>query len=174
MAERQTQFDYPRQSQLAMLRDCRLPKCKNVAPSLLKLLLKMIDDYGRGEDAWPTQETLAGACCVEPRTIRRALTALTELSLVIIERKNRYGKTLNHYRIVWSELDLLRPRGPNPVLQESPKETPPTASTKPTNRTFQVDQPDICEGQPDIPGRPTGHLRPTNRTCMSYKPSERK
>lgn len=172
MADRQTQIDYPRQSQLAMLRDCRLPKCKDVSPSLLKLLLKMIDDYGRGEDAWPTQDTLAEACCVEPRTIRRALTALMKLSLVIIERKNRYGKTLNHYRIVWSELDLLRTQGPNPVSKDSPKETPPTASTKPSNRTFLVDQPDICEEQPDIPGRATGHIRPTNRTCMSYKPTE--
>lgn len=166
MADRQTQFDYPRQSQLAMLRDCRLPKCKSVAASLLKLLLKMIDDYGRGEDAWPTQETLANACGVEARTIRRALTALENLSLVIIERKkNRYGTTTNHYRIVWSELDLLRTQGPNPVPKDSLQGTPPTASHKPTNRTFEGDQ-------ADIPGVPTGHLLHTNRTCMSYKPTE--
>lgn len=82
-----------------------------VSSSTMVALLRQIEDYlGENEWAFPSQETLARDLKVCTRTVRRATEALIAQSLLITQlRKNRYGTTTLHYKIVWSELQLLEP-----------------------------------------------------------------
>ena len=108
---------YARGQQLAALRDAELPHgCghdgSRVKPLTLKAVLRAIDDYGRGREAFPSQKTLARNVPCSQRTICRAIQALESLGLLIIRRRwiGPGARTLNHYVIVWSELALLCPR----------------------------------------------------------------
>jgi len=107
---RQTEFDFDRAEQLGLLAEAVLPRGLGVAPATAKSVLRCIDDFGRGREAWPSVRTLAVRSNVTERTIKRALAALVRLSLlVVVKRRNRLGTVSNHYRIVWSELALLVP-----------------------------------------------------------------
>jgi hypothetical protein len=109
--EQQTTIQWERGTQLAMLRDAVLPAGTGVAAITLKAVLRAIDDHARrvGE-CYATQETIAKCInATNTRTIKRAIGVLLDLSLITCERRKiGIGRiTVNHYRIVWSELALL-------------------------------------------------------------------
>ena len=111
----QAEIQWHRAEQLAILRDARLPSCtgsdgKRVSGATLKAVLRAIDDYGRGSEAYPAVATIAAAANCGQRTVKRAIQVLSgQLGLLIVSRRrNRHGISSNHYRIVWSDLGLLR------------------------------------------------------------------
>lgn len=105
MTEAQQRFDFDRAEQLGLLEQAVLPKRPGVSQAACKAVLKAIDNYGRGREAWPSCDTLAVNTGLSVRTVKRALRVLTELSLIVVDRRGVL--TLNHYRIVWSELAIL-------------------------------------------------------------------
>jgi len=119
-ARTQTQktINWPRQSQLSTLDRAQFPTMisrdkRRVQPLLLKAVLRTIDSYGRGSWGFPSQEKIAHDSNCSLRQAKRAIEALQELGVVIVERR-WYGvpgsrKTGNHYLVVWSELALYCP-----------------------------------------------------------------
>ena len=120
---RQQKLDFPRGEQLALLRAAVLPATVTTATdrhgrpvggvrgSLLKAVLKAIDDHGRGRECYVKVETLATEVGCSIPQLKRAIKALKSLSLVCCERKRTpKGPPCNHYRIVWTELALLDSR----------------------------------------------------------------
>lgn len=154
---RQQRIDFSRAEQLGLLREARLPMQQ-------KAVLRAIDDFGRGGEAWPSQSRLAVAVGCSERHLRRLLSELVDDSLVCITRQclgdgRRSG---NVYVIVWSELALLsqasgvRQQESAISLQESapgPPEVPDIGADQPDICAYQsdicADQPDICAYQPD-------------------------
>ena len=104
----QTEFDWTRADQLGVVERWEAPRVPGVSGAALKSVLRAIDSYGRGREAWPSEATLARDCGLGVRTVKRAVKALGALSLLIVERRGPH--TVNHYRIVWTEL-ALRCRG---------------------------------------------------------------
>jgi hypothetical protein len=104
----QTEFDWTRADQLGMVERWTPPSVPGVSAAAMKSVLRSIDSYGRGSEAWPSEATLARDCGLGVRTVKRAIKALGVLSLLIVERRGPH--TVNHYRIVWTEL-ALRCRG---------------------------------------------------------------
>lgn len=154
---RQQPIEWERGTQLALLRDARLPRVAGVSQVTLKAVLRSIDDHARrGGECWATQETLQaeiGASNV--RTVKRAIAALLAASLITCERRKVPGGhrlTVNHYRIVWTELALLRDR--EPTANNEPQPAPKSAPIKVTCAT---EQSDILSDQSDIFDRSTGH-----------------
>lgn len=113
----QQEFDFARAEQLGLLERAVLPRCPAVSANACKSTLKAIDSYGRGREAWPSVDTLAVNTGLSVRTVKRAIRALVGLSLLVVVRKGRL--TLNHYRIVWSELALLDAQRSATVSQRS-------------------------------------------------------
>jgi hypothetical protein len=112
--ERQRMIDFSRGEQLTMLRTATIPRGKKandggtVRPSLLKLVLKLIDDHGGGREAFLSYATIAKEANCSTRTARRSIEILQRLSLLVCQKKRtRSGAACNHYRIVWTELALL-------------------------------------------------------------------
>ncbi len=142
---RQPTFEWERGTQLALLRDVRLPRVAGVSQVTLKAVLRSIDDHARrGGDCWATQETVAREIGVSNvRTVKRAIAALLAASLITCERRKVPGGhrlTVNHYRIVWTELALLEAKA--------------AAANK---VTLTTNQSDILSDQSDIDDRSTGH-----------------
>ena len=112
--KQQQQLDFDRGSQLALLRDAQLPARtakdgRGVSAAVQKAVLRVIDDHGRGSEAWIGYETIAAESSHGVRTVKRAVEALIAASLLIAQpRRCPAGVVVNHYRIVWSELALLR------------------------------------------------------------------
>jgi len=100
----QTEFDWTRADQLGMVERWEAPRVPGVSGAAMKSVLRAIDSYGRGREAWPSEATLARDCGLGVRTVKRAIKALGLLSLLIVERRGPH--TVNHYRIVWTELAL--------------------------------------------------------------------
>jgi AraC-like DNA-binding protein len=109
----QQTFDWTRAEQLGTLDRSVLP-CVNiregkrsvgVTSAAMKSVLRAIDSFGRGRECWPSEHTLAEQSGLSVRTVKRAVRALVELSVLCCERRGQL--TLNHYRIVWNELALL-------------------------------------------------------------------
>lgn len=122
----QTMLDFQRGEQLGMIRDARLPNrsrsagLEGVSAATLKLVLRTLDDFGRGRECYASQETIGKACELSRATIKRSIAALLNLSLIIVERKrNQYGVNCNHYRIVWTELSVLT-KGSREATKGSP------------------------------------------------------
>jgi len=101
----QQQFDFTRADQLGCLEAAKIAGAAGVSAVALKSVLKAIDGYGRGREAWPSYESIATSAGVSARTAKRAVKELVRRSLLCVERRG--SATLNHYRIVWSELALL-------------------------------------------------------------------
>lgn len=83
---------------------------KTVTPNKMKGLLMLLNSHmGENSECWPSQDLLAKKMSVSVKTVQRAAEALQNLSLLIVQSKNRPGRqnVQNHYRIVWSELLLL-------------------------------------------------------------------
>jgi len=132
-AQKQIEIDWTRASQLAALRDAALePRLsadgKTVSAATQKLVLRTIDDHGRGREAWMSYETLAEECCLSTRTCKRAVEVLIEASLICVElRRCGAGFVCNHYRIVWTELALCaRDARPTPESAPAPPAESPT------------------------------------------------
>lgn len=113
--ERQQQFAWERGSQLACLREAVVPwgtthDGSRCSPAALKSVLRVIDDHGGGREAWLGYETIAREAGISTRTAKRCVEVLVASSLLIVAtRRSAAGVVCNHYRIVWNELDLLRP-----------------------------------------------------------------
>lgn len=113
---KQQTIDFARAEQLDLLSraqlEAGLPQDSksraNVRGSTLRLVLRAIDDFGRGGTAWPSQKTLAERTGLSDRQVKRAIAALKAMSVLCVEcHPNPYGGRSNHYAIVWSELALL-------------------------------------------------------------------
>jgi len=120
----QLTIDFARAEQLDLLSRARLessyagdrPETNRVRAATLRLLLRTIDDFGRGGVAWPSIETIAQRSSISVRQVKRGLAVLKSLSVLCIEkRRNKWGVVTNHYTIVWSELALLASDKPLPV-----------------------------------------------------------
>ena len=103
----QLTIDFERAEQLGMVARWECPRVRGVSPAACKAVLRAIDGFGRGREAWPSERTLAQVAGVSERTVKRAIRHLVNLSVLISERRGPH--TLNHYRIVWTELALLVP-----------------------------------------------------------------
>lgn len=152
-ADRQTRIEWERGTQLAILREAVLPGGRGVSAITLKAVLHAIDDHARkGGDCWATQETIAQIINAgNVRTVKRAISILDDLSLITCERRKvGYGRlTINHYRIVWTELALLRPTHNECAKQEQSDNMSPVAKTiKVTIDTDQSDNYDRSKGHP--------------------------
>lgn len=101
----QLTFDWTRAEQLGLLERAVLPRQPGVSSVAMKAVLKAIDGYGRGREAFPGYQTLAQSAGVSIRVAKRAVAALEDSSLLCVRRQGT--RTLNHYTIVWSELALL-------------------------------------------------------------------
>jgi AraC-like DNA-binding protein len=111
----QLNIDFSRAEQLATLRHAQLPATvstdgKRIEPRMMLAILRCLDDHAGGKLCWVSFETLAKETGYSVRSCKRGIAALESLSLVCVETKCIPGtKTrVNHYRIVWSELLLLR------------------------------------------------------------------
>jgi hypothetical protein len=146
--DRHVRSEYDRGQQLAILRHAELPVVtiregrivRKVKPRDLVAVLKVLDDHG--PNCWPARTTIAKEARMCVNSVKRALTALTELSLVCIEKRpKRGGGFVNRYVIVWSELALrcvgdvlqrLRPKSPAPGERPpAPGERPPAPGERP-------------------------------------------
>lgn len=113
----QQQLDFDRASQLAMLRAVVIPtRPRVVRSSVLKAVLRVIDDHAGGHGwCFATQATIAAELGddISPRTVRRAIQTLIDRDGLLICERRRIGDgkiSINHYRIVWSELAVLARR----------------------------------------------------------------
>lgn len=141
MAERQRPIDFHRAEQLAILRNARLPDrsrsdgLEGVTAATLKAVLNAIDEFAREHgECYASAKTLADVTNLKSKkTIDRALAALYSLGLITKEKRwnERHRKTLNHVRIVWSELALLRPTEGTP----GPSGQPTVGTPGPTEGT---------------------------------------
>jgi hypothetical protein len=135
----QMYFDFTRADQLGLLERCVLPRVPGVSVVAMKAVLKAIDGFGRGREAWPGYEALARSAGVSARVAKRAVAALEGCSLLCVDRRG--ARTLNHYRIVWSELSILLPehqseRSATPTQRSA---TPAERSATPTLSKCQAD-----------------------------------
>jgi len=114
----QQTFDFGRGDQLGLLDAARIPSRRvgtaRVSAAAMRHVLRVIDSHGRGREAWPGLQTIARETSLGVRTVKRAVAALADMSLLVItKRRPATGLVpVNHYRIVWSELALLVPTRP--------------------------------------------------------------
>lgn len=159
--EQQTTIEWERGTQLAILRDAVLPTGTGVAPITLKAVLRAIDDHARrAGDCYATQETIAQIINAgNVRTIKRAIAVLLKMSLITCERRKLgYGRlTVNHYRIVWSELALL-------TADQSDNLSPCSANIKVTLSPIKVT---LSTDQSDNEYRSRGHACHFPRTVLN-------
>lgn len=142
----QQTFDWTRADQLGLLDRWECPRIKGVSGIVLKSVLKAIDTHGRGREAWPSEATLAVVAGSSVRTVKRAVKALEQLSLIVIERRG--PQTVNHYRIVWTELACLAPENRRvncPVEGSERSATEAERSATVTERSATV-TPTKCHG----------------------------
>jgi hypothetical protein len=133
----QVDIDWDRARQLAAIRNAALPCVRVqegsrhvlVKPMAMKAILKTIDDHGRGREAWLAYETIATESGCSPRTAKRAVAGLDLLSLICIRTpRSRREEPCNHYRIVWSELELLTVKKAATVTEQSATVTEQSAT----------------------------------------------
>ena len=121
--ETQQQINFSRCEQLGLIENLRLPKLpkcfkKKYAASgqVCKHVLRDLDSFGRGGEAFPSIETMAERLDLSTRTVKRAIARLELLGLICKrKRKTRWGNVGNIYTIVWSELAVLQLRRSDPV-----------------------------------------------------------
>ena len=77
---------------------------RKVRGIVLKAVLQAIDHHGRGRAAWVSYETIAREARVSLRQAKRAIVALEQTSLLVVDTRK-----CNHYSIVWNELNLRCP-----------------------------------------------------------------
>lgn len=120
-------IDWTRAAQLALLRDVMVPdrviKGSTVSGALQTAVLKCIDDHaGRSGECWVGYNRLAAITRYSIRSVKRAIAALEDASLIIVLTKLApCGVVVNHYRIVWTELDLLPRVGSSRPVPDRPQ-----------------------------------------------------
>ena len=133
-AAHQQEFDFTRGSQLAMLREARLPTHMKVSGMALKAVLKAIDDFGRGRPAFAGRAAIARCANLRPRQVSNAIAALLDLSLIVRERQRSVRGRPNQLRIVWTELAVLcQPSHPSHPATVSQQTATMPLATKPAN-----------------------------------------
>lgn len=134
--QKQIEINWERGTQLAILRECQLPCVespdgKRCSAAALKSILRVIDDHGGGREAWLAFETISREAGISVRHAKRCVACLVEISVVIVERRRATcGVVCNHYRIVWTELDLRRPGRVQRVAPPEAPVPPPSAKTE--------------------------------------------
>ncbi|QDV24407.1 helix-turn-helix domain-containing protein [Aureliella helgolandensis] len=110
----QTEMDWTWAERREWITEAQLPKAcardgSAVSAAAMAAVLNAINDHlGKNAVAWPSQQKIGTKTKLSPKTIQRATEALQALSLLIVDvKKGRSGT--NHYRIVWTELQLLQP-----------------------------------------------------------------
>lgn len=170
--ERQKQFEWERGSQLACLREAVVPwgithDGSRCSPAALKSVLRVIDDHGGGREAWLGYETIAREAGISTRTAKRCVEVLVAGSLLIVAtRRSAAGVVCNHYRIVWNELDLLRP---GRVQRVTPLTAPvPSPAAKPElSRGTSSASAEACTELLGSENRPPGRSAPApERSAM--------
>ncbi len=170
--ERQQQFAWERGSQLACLREAVVPwgtthDGSRCSPAALKSVLRVIDDHGGGREAWLGYETIAREAGISTRTAKRCVEVLVAGSLLIAAtRRSAAGVVCNHYRIVWNELDLLRP---SRIQRVAPLTAPvPSPAAKPElSRGTSSASVEACTVPFGSENRPPGRSAPTpERSAM--------
>jgi len=86
----QLTIDFARAEQLDLLSRARLessyagdrPETNRVRAATLRLLLRTIDDFGRGGVAWPSIETIAQRSSISVRQVKRGLAVFKSLSVL--------------------------------------------------------------------------------------------
>ncbi|PHQ34584.1 helix-turn-helix transcriptional regulator [Rhodopirellula bahusiensis] len=99
MIEQQT-----RGEQLAALRKIKIPSAKHrgrtVSGSMCKMVLRIIDDRAGHQGCFASQATIAEEVGCSVATVSRAVSVLTSMDLITIERPNPYSP--NHHHINWT------------------------------------------------------------------------
>jgi hypothetical protein len=99
--DEQKKFDFTRADQLGLLRAVTFGRNGRVSPTVVKSVLRVIDDAGR--TCWCSQSTIAERANCSTRSVGSAIAILTELGLITAVR----GSRANEHRIVWTELELM-------------------------------------------------------------------
>ena len=123
------------------------------ADKLASLLFHLNGHLGDNGEAFPSQDLLAQKMKVSTKTVGRAAEALQNMSLLIVQLKNRPGfkRVINHYRIVWSELLLLDPdrrRAFGESISGGRRES--RSDNRPDQSDVGVDQSDVPTDQSDV------------------------
>ncbi|QDV26724.1 helix-turn-helix domain-containing protein [Aureliella helgolandensis] len=124
----------------------------SVSAAAMVAVLNAINDHlGKNPVAWPSQAKIAEKTKLSEKTIQRASEALQSLSLLIVEPKKGRSGT-NHYRIVWTELQLLQPARRaawEAILREKQTRTLTRGSAR-NQSDIPAEQSDIVGEQSDI------------------------
>lgn len=149
-----------------LLCDLEFPGRRNA--TLLAALLREVDRYG-GNECYLSQASLGRAFKVSEKTIGRAMQTLEQMGVLAVRFgwNQRAGRMLNHYGIVWPEVERLVAAQAMPEATQVTEVAQSNRTVEPTNRTVEPDQSDICD-------RPIGHLEGTNRTSGCPPITERK
>lgn len=140
---KQTEFDFARGRQLAILRESQLPPTnigsRNVSGRTMKSLLLAIDSRaGKSGNCWASAATLAADCGISTRSAERALKGLQTLSLIIETPIRRGRSTCHDRRICWVNLlDHLPDAGSQPGSE-------PADPGSETNH-FQIEREDLTD-----------------------------
>ncbi len=158
MTESHPQFDFARLSQLNLLRQAALRSVVTrrgaASAAAQKAVLFRIDAYARANgECWVSYATFATETNLSLSQVQRAIDALKQASLITSEVRYRadLGRNAAHLRIVWSELELLRP---SPAA-ESPSQTSSRA-TAPQPRP----RPALLAAAPQPATAPQSHSEP--------------
>lgn len=114
---KQKEFDWTYAEKRGWLDNADIPSARDAggrsvgAATLASVLNHIFAHLGNNAWAWPSVKLLAQRSKLSERQIKSAISALQNLSLLIVDNRkveNGTGKA-NHYKIVWSELALLDP-----------------------------------------------------------------
>jgi hypothetical protein len=112
---RQTEINWRWCERDAIIRTCRIEGLRDkngdpVSMTTAKLVLAIINSHAGNGEAWLSFETMAGEVGKKVRTVKRAVCAMQEKGLLIVQyKRSPVGVPCNHYRVVWSELAVLVP-----------------------------------------------------------------
>ena len=119
-AQKSIDFDWCRRDRT--IRDCQFQTLYDkhgdpVSMTSTKMVLMIINSHAGGREAWVSFKTLSEKSGRGLRTVKRAVEALVGAGVLLAEyRRSQSGRPCNHYRIIWSELAVLVPKGRVPVL----------------------------------------------------------
>jgi AraC-like DNA-binding protein len=143
----QIEIDFSRGDQLGLLDAVYFVDSDGLSGCSTKAVLKAIDGFGR--ECFASRETIAARANVSSRTVSRAVKRLIGMSVITCEfQKNCFGTVTNHYRIVWSELELRVDR-----QLSTDRLVPPEPSVVPPEPTVVPRRPTVVPGATDRSAR---------------------
>lgn len=159
---KQIQIDFARGDQLGLIDAIQFGNAGAVSGTATKAVLRAVDSFGR--ECFATVPTIAARANCSERVAKRALSRLVELSIITRERKtNVFGVVTNHYRIVWSEMQLMVDRQLSAVRGA----VLPVPVCPPPARTIGPRRPTIGPRRPTV-----GPLATERRAIMAHNTQE--